>query len=399
MTENNLLRHRPSGRVSILFVTTGLQTGGAERMLVKLLKFIDRTRFDPYVISLIDKGTMGAQIEAHGIPVSALHINTIPGLVCAPWRLAALIRRGQFSLIQGWMYHGNLSAWAGRLLAGSRAMLSFGIRHTLYDLMGEHRNTRWVIRANAFVSRFTSSCLFNSQVSVERHRLFGFKSPVMQVIPNGFEIDTFAPDPAGAQSLRTQLGLGDSLVVGLVARFDPAKDHHTFLKAAARVRAERPDTRFVLVGRNVDWDNSQLVSWVRRLGLEESVLLLGERSDISALNSLFDVACLSSHMEAFPNVVGEAMACGTPCAVTDVGDCRAIVGDTGRVAAPRDADALAAAVEQLLQLHGDEREALGRQARARIVANFEITSVVANYMSHYAKLLDPQPTVARPADG
>src|SRR5690554_1860919 len=151
------------GGVPILFVITGLQTGGAERMLLKLLTYIDRSRYRPYVVSLIDKGTIGESIEALGVPVLALEINSVPGMLFAPFRLARLIRRERFMLIQGWMYHGNLLAWLGRFLAGSQAALSFGIRHTLYDLREEHRNTRLVIKMNAWLSRVAAASLFNSR--------------------------------------------------------------------------------------------------------------------------------------------------------------------------------------------------------------------------------------------
>ncbi len=369
--------------LKILFVSTGLHTGGAERMLLKLLQNIDRTRFDPVVVSLIDEGTLGGEISKLGIQVFSLRINTLKGMTTALWRLAKIIRQGRFDVIQGWMYHGNLLAWLGRLFSLRRAALCFGIRHTLYDLTREKRHTRAVIKANALLSSRADSCMFNSEVSLSSHRKFGFASASMEVIPNGFDIRAFDPSPSCAEALRLELKLDQAPVVGMVARFDPAKDHRNFLAAASRVHAAYPSVRFVLAGRNVDWNNSQLVEWVDEFGLRAAISLLGERKDIPALNSLFDIACLSSYMEAFPNVVGEAMACATPCVVTDVGDCAAVVGDTGLVVPPADHQALAAAIQSMLAMPAGKRAELGLAARKRISGLFELNSIVEKYMRFY----------------
>ncbi|CAM5785194.1 glycosyltransferase [Castellaniella caeni] len=367
----------------LLFISTSLGTGGAERMLVKIMTRIDRNRFRPCVVSLLDQGTMGAVLADLGIKVVCLRMNSFWGLLTAPFRLAALIRRNRYTVIQGWMYHGSMLAWLGRRLAGSRAGLSFGIRHTLVDVQREHLNTRIVIWVVARLARKANVCMFNSKVSLLSHFAYGYRAQRVEVIPNGFEIESYFPNPASGQHLRNMLDLGDNLVVGLIARFDPAKDHENFLLAAALVHQRLPQVRFVLVGPNVTDENTFLRTWVREHDLGDVVLLLGERSDIADLNNLFDVACLTSWMEAFPNVIGEAMACGTPCVVTDVGDARYIVGDTGRVVPARDAKALAAAILELLMLPVDARQRLGALARNRIVEKFDMTQVVGAYMHHF----------------
>ncbi|MDY0310406.1 MAG: glycosyltransferase, partial [Castellaniella sp.] len=133
-------------------------------------------------------------------------------------------------------------------------------------------------------------------------------------------------------------------------------------------------------------ENDCLASWIQDLGLKDAVILLGERQDIQDLNNMFDVACLSSWMEAFPNVIGEAMACGIPCAVTDVGDARDIVGETGRVVPAKNPKALAEAIMDLLSMPAEGRQALGALARARIVENFDMAVVVGAYMAHFESL-------------
>ena len=383
----NLSKKREgAGAGPLLFVSTSLGTGGAERMLVKIMARLDRSRFEPCVVSLFDRGTMGAALDDMGIEVVCLQMNSLWGIISAPFRLAGLIRRRRFAVIQGWMYHGSLLAWLGRLLAGSRAGLSFGIRHTLVDVRQEHLNTQLVIWIVSWLARRADACMFNSRLSLYSHRAYGYRSRSMVVIPNGFEVAAYAPNPDRGRALRQALGLENHGVVGLVARFDPAKDHQNFLRAAALVHLRLPQTRFVLVGTNMTPENDCLASWIQDLGLKDAVILLGERQDIQDLNNMFDVACLSSWMEAFPNVIGEAMACGIPCAVTDVGDARDIVGETGRVVPAKNPKALAEAIMDLLSMPAEGRQALGALARARIVENFDMAVVVGAYMAHFESL-------------
>src|SRR5690554_5341050 len=119
-------------RIRILFITTGLNTGGAEKMLLRLLKHMDTNRFQPCVVSLLDKGTVGPEIEALGVPVVALSIKH--NFFRALWSLIRHIKMGRFDIIQGWMYHGNLLALVASRFARSWAPVCFGIRQTVYDL-------------------------------------------------------------------------------------------------------------------------------------------------------------------------------------------------------------------------------------------------------------------------
>lgn len=371
----------------ILFVTTALGTGGAEQMLLKILQRMDRSRWSPTVVSLLGQGTVGDRLQALGIPVVCLQINSPWGMLAAPIRLARLMRHHRFRIIQGWMYHGNLLAWMGRLLANSSAPLSFSIRHSLYGLANEQPNTRWIIRLNGWLSTRVQGCIFNSQFSLVSHREFGFGGQNMVVIPNGFDLQAFASRSDRVLALRDELGVGQELVVGMVARFHPVKGHQDFLQAAAIVHQRQPRVRFLLAGTGVAATNSQLAGWVDSLGLTGVVQLLGERSDIADLNNVFDVACLSSRGEAFPNVVGESMACETPCVVTDVGDCAEIVGTTGRVVPREDPAALARALLDLLEMPRAQRQALGHAARIRVVEHFNMDKIAQRYQEYFEKLL------------
>lgn len=369
----------------VVFIITGLATGGAEMMLLKLCSKLDRSRFTPCVISLSDKGIIGPRIEALGVPVYNLGMRQGSPSLAGFFRLRRLILTLRPNLIQGWMYHGNLAA---SLVAGSSAVV-WGIRQSLYGLDNERVLTRWVIRLGAALSRYPHAIAYNSRTSAHQHEVFGFKQSRTCIIPNGFDTEVFQPDNNVRARIRQELGLSDNtILVGLIGRYHPMKDHRNFLNAASLLRQEFPDVRFLLAGCDVNTDNSELAAMIVEYHLSDRVLLLGERKDIPQLNAALDIASSASAWgEGFANVIGEAMSCGVPCVVTDVGDSAWIVGDMGKVVMRCDPVALAAAWKSLIMLGCEGRKSLGLRARQRVIENFSLESVVKQYEDLYESLI------------
>lgn len=367
-------------------IITGLTTGGAERALYNLLAGGLAQRYESAVISLSEAGTFGERIQALGVPVYTLGMRRGPDPL-ALLHLRALVRVIQPDVIQGWMYHGNLAASAAAVLARGRPAVAWNVRHSLYALDDEKRLTRWIIRAGRILSSRTDATVYNSSVSREQHEAFGFCAERGRVIPNGFDLDQLRPDRSVAGRVRGEFGIPETaMVVGHVARFHPMKDHASFLRAAVKVADAFPDAHFLVVGRGVDLETSVLSGIVPERLIDRFVFP-GERADVTDLMRGMDVLCTSSAWgEAFPNVLGEAMACGVPCVATDVGDSREIVGDTGWVVSPAEQQALAAAIEQALSMSEDERQALGRGARQRVEAGFSLGAVFAQYVKLYGDM-------------
>ncbi|HZK80647.1 MAG TPA: glycosyltransferase, partial [Humisphaera sp.] len=216
----------------------------------------------------------------------------------------------------------------------------------------------------------------------------GFADDRMTVIPNGFDVAAFAPDITARTEIRRELGIdADAVAIGLIARYDPLKDHANFLRAAASVAKRFPNIRFVLCGDKVDAKNAQIVEQVNSLGLTRHCRLLGARHDVAKIYAALDIVASSSISEAFPLAVGEAMSCGVPCVVTDVGDSALMVGDTGRIVPPGDSGALAAALCDLISMGAESRERLGQQARRRVRELFDLGAVTRRYEALYDEMI------------
>ena len=373
----------------ITHIVTDLEIGGAEIMLTNLLSAMDRELFEPEVIALSDRGPLALRIEAMDIPVRTLGMKRGSARLSDLMRLARWLRQSRPMFIQTWMYHANLAGGlAAKVAVGVPVVWGIHASHL------ERKTTRWrtrkMIELSARLSRWLPErIVYCSESSHILHESLGYAEDKMSIIPNGFDIETFVPDPAARTRLRAELGLAEETpLVGMVARFDPQKDHENFLQAAARLRAELPETRFVMCGAGVTEDNAVLMAWAGKYGVRDYCHALGSRKDTAQLLAGLDVASTaSSYGEAFPMVVGEAMACGVPCVVTDIGDSSMIVGDTGRSVPPHDPRALAGAWAEILRLGAEKRARLSFAARKRIADHYSLDRITRLYEDLYRTVL------------
>lgn len=369
----------------ILHVITGLGTGGAETALCRLLEALRPPDFEHVVVALGGVGSLSVRI---GAAAQLHHLGMNPACLSPRdlWRLRRILRASSPDVVHGWMYHANLVSSLATIRLG--VPLIWGIRQSLHDLATEKRLTRLVIRGGALLSRHPRQILYNSVVSARQHEAAGYDSSRTLVIPNGFDATVFQPDNSARQQLREELKLpGEALLIGLVARVHPIKDHGNFLRAAGLLTQSVSDVHFVLVGDGADAGNPQLTALIDELRLRGRVHLCGCRTDIARINAAIDIASSSSTGEAFPNAIAEAMTCGVPCVATDVGDVSLIIGDTGVVVPARDAGALAVGWAQLAALDTSARRALGMRARQRIVDRYSLAAVSQQFADLYASLV------------
>jgi glycosyltransferase involved in cell wall biosynthesis len=375
--------------VRILHVIPSVHRGGAQVMLLRLL---ENARDNHHgVISLMPLGGLRAPMAAAGATLHSLGLPQGRMSARSGIGLARAIRSFQPDLVQGWMYHGNLAATIGCALGRRAGPVLWGVHHSITTLAHEKPSTRRIIRLSAWLSRGTAKVVYVSRASASQHEQLGFEARRTIVIPNGFDCTVFRPQPAARMALRRALGLDERpVLIGMVARYHPLKDHTNLFAAAARL-ASGSAIHLVLVGAGVDAGNRDLQEAIRAAGLAERVTLLGERRDIPDLMAGLDILALTSRDEAFPMVLGEAMASGVPCVATDVGDSRLIVGDTGVLVPPNDPDALAAGLKELIQQDMAGRARLGEAARRRIEEAFSAPAIAGRYLDLYKRVVEGAP--------
>lgn len=382
--------------VTIVHLITGLETGGAERMLARLLRRMDPKRFRSVIVSIGGPGTIGPSLVAAGIEVISLRMRRKMPHPFALLRLARTLRDLRPDVLQTWLYHADLF---GLLMKrpGQVPHVIWNLRCSDIALSPAAAAVRRVL---SWCSPLTDGVIVNSRAGRRFHESIGYRAARWEVIPNGFDTAEYAPDPQARGRIRADLGIGeDAAVIGMPARHHPMKDHATFLAAAANLAAGYPEICFVLVGPGIEPTNAALAKSIAAAGLADRIRLLGERHDMPAVYAAFDIATLSSAWgEGFPNVLGEAMACGVPCVATNCGDACDLIGDAGLVVARRDPDGLAAAWRALIEIGTEGRRALGVKARARIAGEYDLGIIAGRYEALYAELVkrDAALRLARP---
>lgn len=365
----------------ILFICTNLSLGGAQTILYNLIAKLDRRVYQPEVLSLMGNTAYSQKFEAINVKTHQLSMQR--GLIkLKDIRIFRnIVKSISPSIIQGWMYHGNLAAsYAGYML---KVPYIWGIHHSLDSLSEEKFSTRILIRISAYLSSKADSIVYVSETSLAQHTSAGYSKPNSLVIPNGFDTELFIPN-SNTDEIKRKLNISEnSKVIGMLARYHPVKDHKTMLEAAAIVVKDIPQTVFILCGSNIDTNNTQLTDIIKNLNLCGRVFLLGAREDIPKIISAFDILTLTSVSEAFPMVLGEAMSAGIPCVSTDVGDSRQIIGDCGLVVPRRNPEKLAEAWQSILRLERHDYKRLSKHSRRRIIELYSMKNTVKKYENLY----------------
>jgi glycosyltransferase involved in cell wall biosynthesis len=360
--------------IDVMHVITGLGMGGAETMLVQLTAALQARGLSQHVVSLKADDARAGDV-AQGVGVTLLRTRGLADVPRTMWALARMVNRMRPRIIQGWMYHGNLAAsLAHNVCAGKpQRKLFWNLRASNMDA----ERYGGVIRGSARLSRQVDVVIANSEAGIAFHRGHGFRPRRFALIDNGIDIDRFKPSAEHRQQVRAELAIpNDAIVVLHMARVDPMKDHATFLAAMQRL----PSVVGILAG-----DGTQ------DLPLPPNARALGLRRDTEKLFAAADiVASTSAFGEGFSNVIAEGMSAGLVPVVTDVGDARRIVGETGTIVPPRDPGAFAQALAAVVAMPGADRIRCGLQARDRIVSDFTVELAVSRYLQNYSANSGPQ---------
>ncbi len=373
--------------MKVTHIITGLNDGGAEAVLYRLC--LNDTQNSHSVISLMDMGKYGPLLQTADIKVYCLGMPRGKVKLSGVLHLYQLIRSIRPDVVQTWMYHADLIGGLVAKFAGIRRVF-WGIHHSTLEPKKSRWSTILIARICGALSwLIPSKIVCCAEKSTHIHAGLGYAPRKFIVIPNGYNVEEFRPDESARQRLRSEWAIDeDTPLIGMVARFDPQKDHQNLFLALSHLRQSGQPFKCLLVGSGVDGMNTILHKLVDHYGLQDTVVLLGRRNDIPALMNALDIHVLSSFGEAFPNVLAEAMACGTPCVSTDVGDAALIVGDTGWIVPPQDPEALAQAINTAIEARQDAKSWFNRKhaARQRIVENFSVTRMVRGYTEQWQSL-------------
>jgi len=359
--------------INIVFIIRSLNYGGAERQLVNLAKDLNREKFNPTILTFYS-GPLEQELKEANVPTIWLEKKgrwDVFGFLFRLYRQLAALKP---DVIHGYLTVQNiLTIFLKPVFPGVRMV--FGVRASNMDLSRYDWLTRLMDSLESFLSRYADLVIVNSKAGFTYSLGQGFPEKKMILIPNGIDTERFKPDKAGGLRVRNEWGIQEGTVlIGLVGRLDPMKDHPTFLKAASLLVKKMKPVHFVCLGTGPAAYRNEIVALGNELGLSDHISWMDPRSDMPSVYNGFDIVSSSSCFgEGFPNVIGEAMACGVPCVVTDVGDSSRVVGNTGIVVPPDNPEALAAG---WIKCMTEDNKETGTKTRLRIQNNFSLNQLV-----------------------
>jgi glycosyltransferase involved in cell wall biosynthesis len=367
---------------NVLHIITGLNDGGAESVM-STMATSKSSNFKHIVISLMSTGKYGALLEEAGIETYYLNIARGKMSLFALGKIYKIIKKINPDVVQTWMPHCDLMGGIIARLAGIKNVY-WSIHHSIL-VRGESKlSTILIVKLNSFLSKFIpTKIIYCADKSRETQEAIGFISSKGVIVNNGYDVSKFIYNNKFSSAFKNNLNISDKFLIGNVGSYNPQKDHKNLLLALKKLKA-KINTRWhcILVGTNLDKSNSELTSLVLELGLTDNVSLIGPHNDIPVVMNAIDLFVLSSSSEAFPNVLNEAMACGTPCVTTNAGDSSFIVGNTGWSVPVRNPEALAESIIHAMNEKLSDKltwEVRKNRARTRIVENFGIKKMIDKY--------------------
>lgn len=372
--------------MKIIHVITAIDIGGAETALFKLLSFGNIAKEDVLVVSLTTKGEIGFQLTQKGFQVIALNMKSMFSLPMTFYSLMKLIRANNPDIVQCWLYHADLIGGVVSKISGVKHVV-WGVRST--ELKSGSYLTSLIRKLCALLSYFIpSKIICVAEAAKAKHVALGYARRKMVVIGNGFDLSVSEIEYESIKLFKQALNIKDHhVVVGSVGRFSTIKGHDIFIEAIKLMIEEYPNLKILMIGRNVDKKNKQLLRWIDKTQNSENFILLGERRDIPLCMAVMDIFCLHSRSEGFPNVLGEAMSAGLSCISTDVGDAAELLGDTGIIVYRNNPEYLARGLKELVSNSKERNKLIGRKAKQRIEKKFSIESTCQKFEAIYRELL------------
>jgi glycosyltransferase involved in cell wall biosynthesis len=369
--------------MKIVHIVTGLGDGGAEHTLYKICKHDIKNKH--IVISFKRHGKYFSLLNKLGIKVYCLNANFFS--IHKFFFLIKLLQSLKPDIVQTWLVHADLIGSIAARLAGIKQIL-WNVRYSNIEINKSKLTTILFIKVLAKLSHIIPELIvIVSKKAKKIYEVKGYDKRKLKFIPNGYDLSTLEVNNLKKINFQKKIKIKKGIpLIGYVARYDPLKDHLNLLNALSLIQLKNIDFFCILVGTNIN-KNKVLINQIKKLKLNNHIRLLGPTKNISKVMNMIDVHVQSSASEGFPNVVAEAMACKTPCVVTNVGDSSYILGKTGWVVPPNDSIKLAKAIEVAFNEIGSKN--WGKRcsiARARIKKKFSIGKMIKSYNRIWIKV-------------
>lgn len=373
--------------IRIVHIITTLSMGGAEAMLYKLLKqTYAQKHVEQQVVTLSGLGHFGPRLKSLGIGVHCLNLKKFPQNILRSYHLMREMRRFKPMVLMSWLYHADIFGLFLAKIGGVQRTV-WNIRCSYMDLTQYNRLTKIIFHLLIKLSHVPDAIVANSSSGMAYHQKAGYRPRRIEIIPNGFDTDHFKPDPRKRENFRNRHSVGENTpLIGMIARFDPMKNHALFFKVAGLVNQSIPKARFILVGKGMEANNPDIFKMINENQLADKTILMGVRSDLNHIYPALDLVVSTSAGEGFPNVIGEAMSCGVSVVATDVGDSAYLIGDGRRVVAHGNAADMAQVCIDLLSSSPADKTRISLSARERIDTHFSIEKIARRYMDLVANL-------------
>tara|TARA_B100002052_G_C15881693_1_gene599600 strand:+ start:1397 stop:2530 length:1134 start_codon:yes stop_codon:yes gene_type:complete len=371
-------------KIRILHIIPSLEIGGAETFMYRLVNQ-DKNNYH-FILCLKDKGFYGKKLEEEGYAVFELNLGINLNFFKVIQNLNFIFRSHKPEILNCWMYHGALF---GTLISFFYKVkgLFWLIRHSELNLKSTKISTLVVAKLCAFLSKNPKSIIYNSEESRNVHENSGYDQQKSLVIGNGFMLDKFYPDKADRFNLRKILNIPESTFVFLhVARWHKDKDHETCLKSLALFQSKHNiDWKIIFVGTGMNKTNAKLQELIVGNNLSDRCILLGERPNTKELYNAADLTLLTSITESFPNVIGESMACTTPCISSDVGNVRGLLLNQNWIFPIKDHNQMSMILTKAILLKSKPEEWLKckSESRSLIERKFSFEKVLSLYQSNW----------------
>lgn len=360
-------------KYEIAHIITSLDSGGAEKMLFKLLLERKKNGYSDIVISLKRHGVIQDSFIKEGITVINLGINGLPSFFSSLFRMKYIIRDYNISLFQTWLYHADFFGSLISLMY--RKNIIWNIRCSITKMK---YSTKLILLFLKVMSFYVPKKIVYASVSGKiSHHEYGFDRTKAIVIPNGFDL---------RNRVKHYKKEEDKFMVGSIGRFHKDKDYETLIKASAIVLTVNPKTTFVLVGNDLDIKNEELINLLVKYKVKSSFLLLGFQENVHDIYGMFDIYCSSSKSEGFPNVIGEAMLHEIPVVSTDAGDSKFLIGNAGEIVPIGDWQTLATAINNLISMSSIQRARIGKNGFLRVSKHFKISEIMNKYNDLYKSI-------------